>query len=227
MFSHKKQKRLFNSNAWTLYQKDLITTPLSTLNKNLDEHIRITPGIITEICGHVGAPSTRLCLQLSISAIVSSNYKGTAVYIDTNQRFSPHLLQEICVEHKLPEAVLAKIKYAFCADYIELQATIIQQYLSDDPIKLIVIDSIVKPFRELSDNELKTRELHRLLSELQKIAVHRDIPIVITNEYTTIITEQNPPKVVPSLGASHFHRIGQRLNFTNFEIFSTSKSRIK
>lgn len=227
MFAKIRKKCLFGTNAWTLYHKEQKTSPLSTLNKDLDEHLRIVPGMITEICGNVGSPSTRLCLQLSISAIVSSSYKGTAVYIDTNQRFSPYLLRDICLEHNFPETVMESIKYAFCADYIELQATIIQLSLSDDEIKLIVIDSIVKPFREVPDNDVRTQELHRLINELQKIALDRDIPIIITNEYTTTITEANLPQVVPSLGASHFHRIGQRLNFTNFEKFSTSKTKLK
>lgn len=138
MFSTPRQKHLFNTSAWTLFQKEQQTPPLSSLNKDLDEKIRITPGIITEICGNVGSPSTRLCSQLSISAIVASNFEGTAVYIDTNQRFSPHLLRDICVEHKFPTTVLERIQYAFCADYLELQATIIHISLSDDPIKLII-----------------------------------------------------------------------------------------
>lgn len=227
MYPRTRKKHLFNTNSWTLFQKEQETSYLSTLNKDIDEQLRIAPGTITEICGNVGSPSTRLCLQLSISAIVSSNYQGTAVYIDTNQRFSPILLRDICLEHKFPLKVLEKIHYAFCADYIILQATIIQLSLSDDPIKLIIIDSIVKPFRELSDNELRTHELHRFINELQKIALDRNIPIIITNEYTTIVTEDGHSEVVPSLGASHLHRIDQRLNFTNFEKFSTSKTKIK
>lgn len=216
----------FKTSSLKLYENEKQVKPLSTLNKKLDENFRIIPGIITEICGKVGAPTTRLCMQLSISAIFSSDCKGTAIYIDTNQRFSPYLMGEICDQENLPRTILDRVVYAYCSDHIILIATLIQISLSDDLIKLIVIDSLVKPYRELQDVDERSREIHSVLDELQRIALDRKIPIVVTNEYTTQFTEDNQPKIVPALGSSYFHRIGQRLNFTNFQVFSSSKTKI-
>lgn len=193
-------------------------------------------GKTTEICGAPGVGKTQLCIQLAVDAQIPGCFGGLggqAVYIDTEGSFLVERAVDVAtaaVQHCTlitkdteqrealqsftVETVLSQLFLFRCHDYVELlaQTHLLPDFLSQHPkVRLVVIDSIAFPFRHsFEDLSLRTRLLNGLAQQLIQIASQHSVAVVLTNQMTTRIG-QNQSMLVPALGESWGHAATQRL----------------
>lgn len=95
-----------------------------------------------------------------------------------------------------------------CHDYVELLAELhlLPDFLSAHPgVRLLVIDSVAFPFRQLFDEfSQRTRLLNGLAQQLITMATSHEIAVVLTNQMTTRIKGAQS-QLVPALGDSWGH----------------------
>ncbi|CAD7093174.1 unnamed protein product [Hermetia illucens] len=213
--------------------------PIITLCRKLDTALGggIAPGIITEFCGPPGSGKTQFCFQLCVNVQIPRSIGGVggkAIFIDTNQDFTPYRVKEIAeicskryedVFKNSPqtssaepefsvEKILDGIRYYYCNDRYELWAAIqlVKARLKEEKdIKLIVIDSICSPIRVMDDYSERIRVLYRILTDLQIMADEYNLAVVLTNNLTSKPGENNQWYLCPALGDTHTHKIGQRI----------------
>lgn len=226
---------MFAETATSKWQKEFSTKRIRTSCRELDIALSngIPTGVITEFCGPPGCGKTQMCLQLCVNVQMPSELDGLdgeAVFIDTNCGYSPYrfrsiakaqstLCQNICQNFRSPVSVLLDkfmngIKSYFVRDYGELLAVIhnLSTFLAGNSrIRLIVIDSFSNLFRQMKGDVILSQTVYVTLTNLQKLANKFSCAIVLTNELTRrpVSTSDMPDFIVPSLGDSHLHRIGQ------------------
>uniref|UniRef100_A0A0A1X5V2 DNA repair protein RAD51 homolog 3 n=1 Tax=Zeugodacus cucurbitae TaxID=28588 RepID=A0A0A1X5V2_ZEUCU len=229
---------MFKTTCFEMWRQEKEMPQIITLCKKLDDdlHGGLAAGLITEFCGGPGCGKTQMCLQLCVNVQFPSRVgglQGKAVYLDTNQDFSPKRLREIacCAEKRFNRAlpkvgfglgtqnvftvnsILEGVTYLYCKNHKLLQAAIEnlrEMLINDNAIKLIIIDSFSFPLRVIEDVAERTGIVYNLLSQLQQLATEFKVVVVITNELTTRVTG-NDWKICPALGDSHAHKINQRI----------------
>lgn len=103
---------------------------------------------------------------------------------------------------------LSHLPQVRCCDYVELLAELhlLPDFLSQHPrVRLLVIDSVAFPFRQLLDDlSQRTRLLNNLAQQLIAMATNHDIAVVMTNHMTTRVWDGHS-ELVPALGESWGH----------------------
>lgn len=103
---------------------------------------------------------------------------------------------------------LCRLSQVRCHDYVELLAEVhlLPGFLSDHPrVRLLVIDNVASPFRQLFDElSQRTRLLSSLAQHLISMATSHEIAVVITNQMTTRL-QASQSQLVPALGESWGH----------------------
>ncbi|XP_013147583.1 PREDICTED: DNA repair protein RAD51 homolog 3-like isoform X2 [Papilio polytes] len=185
-------------------------------------------GSITELLGLPGTGKTQICLQLCAAVQVPEALGGLnakALYIDTNtnfvlKRFTEILSATLTKCHKLleecnmsEEEALKNVHYVgafglekFCAFMYQLPKFLAEE----NNIRLIIIDSIAFPFKDGITAKQRTGLLFRQMAELQRLAVERQIAVVLTNEMSTRVGLSSGA-VVGALGDAWAHRCNTRL----------------
>lgn len=101
-----------------------------------------------------------------------------------------------------------------CRDYVELLAELrlLPGFLLEHPsVRLLVIDSVAFPFRQLFDElSQRTRLLNSLAQQLNAIATTHRVGVAITNQMTTRV-RGGQSQLVPALGESWGHASSIRL----------------
>ncbi|XP_028169570.1 DNA repair protein RAD51 homolog 3-like isoform X1 [Ostrinia furnacalis] len=216
--------------ATELWQRETSFPSIPTFSQSLDSCLGsngIQLGCLTELLGLPGTGKTQLCLQLCASVQIPSVLGGLnaeALYVDTNTNFTPQRFKEIVsasqtkcqqlletpiVSNKDP---LHRLHYInafglekFCATMYRMPSVI-----EDHPqIKLIVIDSITFPFKEGITPSQRTGLLFRQMAELQRLAVEKQIAVVVTNEMSTRVG-LSTGSIVGALGDAWAHRCNTR-----------------
>ncbi|CAG9793288.1 unnamed protein product [Diatraea saccharalis] len=218
-------------NAAELWQRDTSLPSIPTFSQSLDnvfgnEGVRL--GSLTELLGLPGSGKTQICIQLCASVQIPKILGGLdaeALYVDTNTNFTAERFQEIVVAsltkcYRLldyhtqvdEEAALEKLHYVnafglerYCALMLRLP-DIVEQH----KIRLIVIDSIAFPFKEGILPNQRTGLLFRQMADLQRIAIEKQIAVVVTNEMTTRVGLSSGD-IVGSMGDSWAHRCNTRV----------------
>lgn len=189
---------------------------------------------ITEFCGAPGMGKTQFGMQVAVDAIIPEMFGGVggeAVYIDCEGSFICERLLEIAkaaLHHirTIAEAdsqdgvnealslftlkhILKGIHVFRCHDYVQLLALshTLPDFLKENgKIKVIILDSIAFHFRhDFQDMALRTRLLHGLVQSFMKMACDHTLAVVIMNQMTTKISEDEHSKLVPALGTSWGH----------------------
>lgn len=101
-----------------------------------------------------------------------------------------------------------------CHDHVELLAELhlLPDFLSAHPrVRLLVIDSVASPFRQLFDEfSQRTRLLNGLAQQLITLATSHEIAVVLTNQMTTRVKGAQS-QLVPALGENWGHASTIRL----------------
>ncbi len=169
---------------------------IKTGSENLDNILGgkgIETKAITEAYGAFGCGKTQLALTLSVNVQLPKDKggaEGKAVYIDTEGTFRPDRIIQIAEKiNANPERVLKNILVAraFNSDHqILLLDKITEIIKNDEPIKLVIIDSLTAHFRaefagrgQLADRQQK---LNRYLHNLMRVAEQHNLAVFITNQ---------------------------------------------
>ncbi|VVD03686.1 unnamed protein product [Leptidea sinapis] len=219
-------------NAAGLWQKETSLPTIATFSRSLDNVLGnngIQLGSITEVLGLSGTGKTQLCLQLCASVQVPKSLGGLeaeALYIDTNTNFNLNRFKEILLASlekchnilKITKSVniedaLRKLHYVRTSGlekFCSLMYTL-PKFIEERPnVRIIAIDSIIDPFKEGITLQRRTGLLFRLMADLQRIAVSRQIAIVLMNQMSTRIG-LSTGAVVGALGDGWAHRCNIRL----------------
>ncbi|XP_042264611.1 DNA repair protein RAD51 homolog 3 [Thunnus maccoyii] len=218
--------------ALDLLQKEEELRSIVTFSSQLDAALGggFPVGKTTEICGVPGIGKTQLCLQLAVDVQVPQCFggvEGQVVFIDTEGSFFVQRAVDIAaaaVRHCslladdaeqrdavttfTVETILSNMFVVRCHDYVELLAEIhlLPDFLSQHPrVRLLVIDSVACPFRQLFDDlSQRTRLLNGLAQQLIAMATNHDIAVVMTNQMTTRV-QGSQSQLVPALGDNWGH----------------------
>lgn len=230
--------KMFKRTATTKWEKEVSEKRIGTSCRELDAALSngIPRGVITEFCGPPGCGKTQLCLQLCVNVQLPCDLDGVdgeAVFIDTNSGYNPYRFRSIaaarinlCENPKklkklnpTPELLMDKImngiKLYFVTDYGQLLVVIhsLWNVLTENPkIRLIVIDSFSFLFRRMVNDESDVTLsglLYETMKRLQKLADQFSCAVVLTNELAMRPVDDMSVVLVPSLGDSHVHRVGQ------------------
>jgi len=169
---------------------------IGTGSKNLDNLLGgkgVETKSITECYGAFGSGKSQLGFTLAIRTqlpLEMGGANGKAVFIDTEGTFRPERIRQIATGIGLnPENVLKNIfvARAFNSDHQILLLDKVQEMIkNNEPIKLIVVDSLTAHFRaefsgrgQLADRQQK---LNKYLHNLMKIAEQNNLAIYVTNQ---------------------------------------------
>lgn len=87
--------------------------------------------------------------------------------------------------------------------------------IREQTVNLIVIDSFTFMIQLFGagDKELleRTRIVSELMSQLHTWAHDFNVAVLLTNDFTTVLSQNRAGYYTPSLGATFYHKVGQRL----------------
>ena len=156
----------------------MISTGLQKLDNFLSGGI--PNGVIMDIFGGNGTGKTQLLLQLSINSIKNG---GHVLYLDTTGGFRPERILQIQKQSKIQFDFLQQITVSRLTNTSE-QIKSIDDIRNND-FSLIVIDNVTDLFSyEYKNNESSFKKnslFMKYMHELSKLAITKNIPIVITN----------------------------------------------
>lgn len=200
-----------------LAQRFYITTGASQVDQLLGGGIESSS--ITELFGEFRCGKTQICHALAVLSqrpVAQNGGGGKVCYIDTENTFRPDRIRTIATAHGMdPELVLSNVMYARClnSDHLWQLLVCAAARMADEKFALLVIDSIMAPFRvDFSGRgELAERQqiLARFMSKLQKISEEFNIAVVITNQVMSdpgaaLTFAANPPKPIGGHIMAHF-----------------------
>lgn len=170
-----------------------ITTGSTNLN-TLFGGKGVEGGAMTECYGAFGCGKSQLAFSLAVNVQLpkeQGGLNGKAVFIDTEGTFAPSRIRQIAEGLGAnPEKVLKNILVAraFNADHQILLLDKITELIKehDEPIKLVIIDSLTAHFRaefsgrgQLADRQQK---LNKYLHQLTRLAEQHGLAIYVTNQ---------------------------------------------
>ncbi len=167
---------------------------IKTGSNNLDDMLKggIPTQAVTEFYGEFGSGKTQLCHTLAVNVQLPEEDGGlnkSAIYIDTENTFSPDRIIEIALNKKLdPTEVLKNIVVGRPYNTVILLNMVkkLPEIIKKNNVGFIAIDSAVGPFRAeyLGRGRLSERQqlLNRFMHDLLRIAEVYDVAIVITNQ---------------------------------------------
>ncbi len=181
---------------------------------------------ITEIYGEFRCGKTQICHTLAVRAqtpVAVGGGNGKVCYIDTENTFRPERIHQIAEACGIdPEQALDNIMYARCWSCEHLWQLLVAcaAKMVDEPFALLIVDSIMAPFRcdYSGRGELSERQQHlaKVLNRLQKLSEEYNVAVLLTNQVMAdpggATFMQAPPKPIGGHVLSHFSttRLGLR-----------------
>jgi DNA repair protein RadA len=211
--------------AAALLKKTLTKPRITTSSQQLDEVLGggIAVGAITEFSGAFATGKTQLAFQLCINvqrAEEKGGLGGKALFIDTENTFSPIRVVEMCYPFtKDPKTFLENIfvSRAFNAEHQMEIAEKSDKIIRKNSIRLIIVDSMASHFRaEFPGKDNLPRRQQMLMNHaetLQRLAESYDLAVMTTNQILS-----NPDSIFtgtgniePALGFAWGHRPTHRI----------------
>ncbi len=149
-------------------------------------------GSITELYSRFGVGKTQLAFQATVNVQLpkaEGGLEGKALYIDTESTFRPERILQMAKGKNIDEKNVLKnifVARAFNTDHQMLLADKATEMISENNIKLIVVDSLTGLFRAeyVGRGVLATRQqkLNRHIHTLQRLSDLHNLSIVVTNQ---------------------------------------------
>ncbi|KAK9792999.1 hypothetical protein WJX73_005778 [Symbiochloris irregularis] len=200
----------------------------------------ICRGQLTEICGVPGIGKTQFGIQLAVDVQIPECFGGLqahALFIDTEGSFMLERAAQVadaCIKHlKHIAAASHDTVQARAADLLTRQSILDNIFYlrlhtheeliealqnlggllaQQSQVKVVVIDSITFPFRqELQDLAQRARTLGRIAQDLLRVAESRHVAVVLMNQVTTKVLEEDVSKLIPALGDTWAHAVTNRI----------------
>jgi len=188
----------------------------------------IETGSVTEVYGGPGTGKSQLCFTLCVMLNENTDLhlQSKAIYIDTEKKFRPERLQQIAEARGTNKDLLNNISLARPLNTPHLEATILESInlIEKDPtIKLLVIDSLISPYRSefLGRKNLLERQ-DKIIASL-KLLVNAssvyDIAILLTNQIQSSVDLEFGNKLKPVggniIGHNSTYRIELKRGFNH------------
>ena len=167
---------------------------LSTGSKALDELLGggIETQAITEAHGAFGSGKSQLAHQLAIMVQLpkeKGGFNGKCIFIDTEQTFRPERITQMAESMGIdPKKAMENVfvARAYNSDHQVLLADKASEILKNEPVKLIIVDSLTSSFRSdyTGRGTLANRQqkLNRHLHQLQRLADVHNLAVYVTNQ---------------------------------------------
>lgn len=167
---------------------------IATGSKQLDELLGggIPTKAVTEAFGEFGTGKTQLAHQLCVNVQLSperGGLSGKPVFIDTENTFRPERIQDMAKALGLDEVEAVRNVFfarAYNTDQQLLLAEKVEELAEEEPIKLVVVDSLTSLFRaEFVGREAlaaRQQKLARHLLTLHRLSEFRDLAVFVTNQ---------------------------------------------
>jgi len=168
---------------------------LRTSVRAIDELLQggLEPKAIYEFAGEFGTGKTQLCHQLAVTVQLDKDrggVSGAAVYLDTEEAFSPSRVVSIAQRFGLDtnEALdnVYVIKVVNAADLEDRVKFDVVKLVEQSNVKLVIVDSIIALYRaEFRGRERlaeRQQRLNYILDWLMRIAKTYNIYVVLTNQ---------------------------------------------
>ena len=170
-------------------------TRLKTNVRAIDELLQggLEPKAIYEFAGEFGTGKTQLCHQLAVTVQLGQDkggVGGAAVYLDTEEAFSPSRIINIARRFDLdPNEVLGNIYVIKVVNAADLEDRIkldVVKLVEQANVKLIIVDSIIALYRaEFRGRERlaeRQQRLNYILDWMMRIAKAYNVYVVLTNQ---------------------------------------------
>lgn len=221
-----------------LWNFESYNPPVAVFHKGLDKLSRggFPIGQLTEIYGAPGSGKTQLCLQAAVDVQIPTELGGTSgksLFISTDLGFRVNRLREIAqgtVEHmsnlEMPnmheilktftvKSILNGVRVIRMCGHKQLFDFIMNlEKLLDTctSTKLLIIDSFSFPLVcDMPDLLMRTNTIHVMIDKLQELSLKYKFAVLLTNQLTTVISENSEKRLVPSLGETFGHRLHKRI----------------
>ncbi|XP_053241214.1 DNA repair protein RAD51 homolog 2 isoform X6 [Podarcis raffonei] len=160
------------------------------------------------ITGPSGCGKTQFCIMMSLLATFPTSLgglDGAVIYIDTESAFSAERLLEMA-RHRFPDYFATEEKLVLIANRIHLYREFtchsvlkriesLEEEIISKNAKLVVIDSVASVVRKEFDTKLqgnlqqRSNLLSREASILKYLAEEFSIPVILTNQITTWLSD--------------------------------------
>ncbi len=168
-----------------------LRTGVNSIDKLLQGGIE--PRAITELAGEFGSGKTQLCHQLCVTVQLPperGGQRGAAVYVDTEEAFSPSRVEAIAKRFELdPQQALDNIYVIKAVNAADLEDRVrfdVVRLVEQANVKLVVVDSVIALYRaEFRGRERlaeRQQRLNYILDWLMRIAKMYGVYIVLTNQ---------------------------------------------
>jgi DNA repair protein RadA len=171
------------------------TIRLKTNVRAIDELLQggLEPKAIYEFAGEFGTGKTQLCHQLAVTVQLGQDrggVGGAAVYLDTEEAFSPSRIINIARRFDLdPNEALDNIYVIKVVNAADLEDRIkldVVKLIEQANVKLIIVDSIIALYRaEFRGRERlaeRQQRLNYILDWIMRIAKAYNVYVVLTNQ---------------------------------------------
>lgn len=136
-------------------------------------------GAIVDIFGASGTGKTLLLLQIAVNATKT----GNVLYLDTTGGFRPERILELQNKQNLEFDALERINVYRVTNTLEQFRAL--EKIKNSNFSIVLIDNITDLFSYEYPNEKSTFEKNSLfmkfMHEISYIAIHKKIPVVVTN----------------------------------------------
>eukprot|EP01118_Nematostelium_gracile_P002733 TRINITY_DN1300_c0_g1_i1.p1 TRINITY_DN1300_c0_g1~~TRINITY_DN1300_c0_g1_i1.p1 ORF type:complete len:376 (-),score=86.06 TRINITY_DN1300_c0_g1_i1:89-1216(-) len=172
---------------------------------------------ITEISGESSSGKTQICLQLAIRAqlpVEEGGLGGSSLYISTEGDFPFKRLKQMVVAFKrrypsmkdveIPNNIFTE-KTQTVDNLTQLLEERLPVFLSQQNVKLVIIDSMAALFRHEFTREESIERSKILAAQASKLKIMSDsfnLPIVVVNHVTDLFDDSpfSTSKKIPTLG---------------------------
>ncbi|XP_053687387.1 DNA repair protein XRCC3 [Sabethes cyaneus] len=182
---------------------------------------------IVEIAGEAGSGKTQLALHLSLAAQLFSLPPKGVVYISTEHTFPSRRIVQMeqamrqnsdktnCKESNLTDNIFVEHLH----NPVSLELCISERLsvlLENNPIRLLVIDSITAVYAEEQNYIERAHSFRRVVRALHALQERFDFGVVCTNQVRSVIDDfsLDDEKIVPALGLSWASLVHTRLQIS-------------
>lgn len=167
---------------------------ITTGSKTLDDLIGggIETQCVVEAHGAFGSGKSQLAHQLAVNVQLPKNkggLDGKAIFIDTEQTFRPERIKQMAEALKLDSKKTLENIFtarAYNSDHQIVLAQKAEDYIKDNNVKIVIIDSLTAAFRSdyTGRGTLANRQqkLNRHLHHLQRLADVYNLAVFVTNQ---------------------------------------------
>ena len=156
---------------------------LTTLDDLISNIIK--NGTITDIFGFRGTGKTQMSLQIALNPLTNGK---KVLFIDTTAEFRPERFLQIIKNRNLDDTLLNQLQVARITNTTE-QIELTDKIKKLDDVMLVIVDNVTDLFSfEYSKKEqfnLQQKKFMNYMHNLSQLAIHKEIPIVITNQLMT------------------------------------------